>query len=262
MSPASTALLTAAVTILVLMLATWLLSLVLRNASIVDIVWGLGFVLVAWAVRLTVDEGLAARQWLLVAMTTVWGLRLSGYLWWRNHGAGEDYRYRAMRKRWGSRFPIVSLATVFAFQGLMMWVVSLPVQLGQADDTPDLGWIAAVGVAVWLLGIVFETVGDAQLARFKADPANAGTVMDRGLWRYTRHPNYFGDACVWWGIALVAAETGSGAWGIIGAVLMTVLLRRVSGVTLLEKSLVKRRAGYTEYVARTSAFIPRPPKRS
>jgi steroid 5-alpha reductase family enzyme len=143
----------------------------------------------------------------------------------------------------------------------MMWIVSLPVQLGQADDTPDLGWIAAIGVAVWLVGLLFETVGDAQLAAFKADPANAGTVMDRGLWRYTRHPNYFGDACVWWGIALVAAETGSGAWGLIGAVLMTVLLRRVSGVTLLEKSLVKRRAGYTEYVARTSPFVPRPPKR-
>jgi steroid 5-alpha reductase family enzyme len=261
MSPAATALLTAAITILVLMLVTWLLSLVLRNASIVDIVWGLGFVVVAWAVRLTVDEGLDARQWLLVAMTTIWGLRLAGYLWWRNHGAGEDYRYRAMRKRWGSRFPIISLGTVFLFQGLMMWIVSLPVQLGQADDTPDLGWIAAVGVACWLVGLVFETVGDAQLAAFKADPANAGTVMDRGLWRYTRHPNYFGDACVWWGIALVAAETGSGAWGIIGAVVMTVLLRRVSGVTLLEKSLVKRRAGYTEYVARTSPFVPRPPKR-
>jgi steroid 5-alpha reductase family enzyme len=244
----------------VLMLGTWLVSLKLRNASIVDIVWGLGFVLVAWAVRFTV-EGDPARQWLLVAMVSVWGLRLAGYLWWRNHGAGEDFRYRAMRKRWGARFPLISLVTVFALQGVLMWVVSLPVQLGQADATPELGFVAAFGVLVYLVGLGFEVVGDAQLARFKADPANRGTVMDRGLWRYTRHPNYFGDACVWWGIALVAAETGSGAWGLIGAVVMTVLLRRVSGVTLLEKSLVKRRAGYDEYVRRTSPFVPRRPRR-
>lgn len=251
---------TAALAIVVLMLVTWVVSVVMHNASIVDIVWGFGFVVVAWVVRWRVD-GLPERQWLLVAMTTVWGLRLAGYLLWRNHGHGEDYRYRAMRKKYGARFPLVSLGTVFAFQGLMMWVVSLPVQLGQADATPDLGIIAWVGVAVWAVGLAFEVIGDAQLARFKADPANAGIVMDRGLWRYTRHPNYFGDACVWWGIALVAAETGSGAWGIIGAVVMTVLLRRVSGVTLLEKSLVKRRAGYTEYVQRTSPFVPRPPRR-
>ena len=148
-----------------------------------------------------------------------------------------------MRKKYGARFPLVSLGTVFAFQGLMMWIVSLPVQLGQADATPDLGVLAWIGVAVWAVGMAFEVIGDAQLARFKADPTTAGTVMDRGLWRYTRHPNYFGDACVWWGLAVVAAETGSGAWGIIGAVVMTVLLRRVSGVTLLEKSLVKRRVG-------------------
>jgi steroid 5-alpha reductase family enzyme len=254
------ALATAAVTIVVVMLITWVVSVAIRNASIVDITWGFGFVCVAWAVRLTVDDGLPARQWLLVGMTTLWGLRLAGYLFWRNHGAGEDYRYRAMRKRYGDRFWLVSLGTVFLFQGLMMFVVSLPVQLGQVDDSPDLGVIAGIGVVVWLVGLAFEVTGDAQLARFKADPANAGTVMDRGLWRYTRHPNYFGDACVWWGIGLVAAETGSAAWTLVGPLLMTVLLRRVSGVTLLEKSLVKRRAGYVEYVARTSPFFPRKPR--
>jgi steroid 5-alpha reductase family enzyme len=157
---------------------------------------------------------------------------------------------------------VISLVTVFGLQGALMFVVSLPVQLGQADSTPKVGAIAVVGVVIWLIGLFFETVGDAQLARFKADPANAGTVMSGGLWRYTRHPNYFGDACVWWGIGIVAAETGSGAWGLIGSALMTVLVRRVSGVTLLEKSLVKRRAGYVEYVARTSAFFPRPPKKA
>ena len=260
MSAAVTAMVVAAATIVALMLVTWLVSLPLRNASIVDLIWGLGFVLVAWAVRLTVD-GNSARQWLLVAMVTLWGLRLSAYLTWRNHGNGEDYRYKAMRKHWGERFWWVSLFTVFALQGILMWTVSLSVQLGQVPDDPGLGVLAALGVVVWAVGLTFEAVGDAQLARFKADPANAGTVMDQGLWRYTRHPNYFGDCCVWWGITLVAIESGLGAVGIVGAVVMTVLLRRVSGVTLLEKSLKKRRAGYDEYIARTSPFVPRPPKR-
>lgn len=262
MSPTATALTSAALAIAALMVLTWVVSLIVKNASIVDIVWGLGFVLVAWVVRWQVDDGLDARQWMLVAMTSVWGLRLGGYLWWRNHGKGEDFRYRAMRKRWGPRFGLISLGTVFALQGALMFVVSLPVQLGQVRPTPDLGVLAWLGVTVWAVGLFFETVGDAQLARFKKDPANAGKVMDRGLWRYTRHPNYFGDACVWWGIALVAAETTVGRWGLIGAVVMTVLLRRVSGVTLLEKSLVKRREGYADYVARTSPFLPRPPKRA
>jgi steroid 5-alpha reductase family enzyme len=259
-SDAVTAMVVAAATIAALMLVTWLVSLPLRNASIVDLIWGLGFVLVAWAVRCTVD-GNNARQWLLVGMVTLWGLRLSAYLTWRNHGNGEDYRYQAMRKHWGPRFWWVSLFTVFVVQGILMWTVSLSVQLGQVPEDPGLGVLAAVGVLVWAVGLGFEAIGDAQLARFKADPANAGTVMDQGLWRYTRHPNYFGDACVWWGITLVAVESGLGAVGIVGAVVMTVLLRRVSGVTLLEKSLKKRRAGYNEYIARTSPFVPRPPKR-
>ena len=253
-------LLASALAIVVLMLGTWLLSVAWRDASIVDPVWPLGFVVVAW-VTLAVADGNPTRQWVLVGMTTIWGLRLSGYLAWRKKGAPEDPRYQAMRRHWGERFWLISLLTVFALQGVLMWIVSLPVQLGQVRDTPDLGVLAFVGIALWLLGVTFETVGDAQLARFKADPASKGQVMDRGLWRYTRHPNYFGDTCVWWGIALVAAETGIGAIGIIGAVVMTVLLVRVSGVPMLERSMAKRRPGYTNYVARTSAFIPRPPRR-
>ena len=249
-----------ALAILVLMLATWVLSLVLKNASIVDIVWGFGFVLVAWVARATAD-GDSSRQSLLVAMATLWGGRLASYLFWRNHGKGEDFRYRAMRRHYGERFGLISLATVFGLQGLLMWIVSLPLQLGQADATPEIGFIAYIGVGVWAIGLFFEVIGDAQLAKFKADPQSAGKVMKTGLWRYTRHPNYFGDACVWWGIGLVAAETGRGAFGLIGSLVMTVLLRRVSGVTLLEKSLVKRREGYAEYVATTSPFVPRPPRR-
>ena len=194
-------------------------------------------------------------------MVTIWGLRLSGYLAWRKRGEPEDFRYQAMRRHHGDRFAVVSLVTVFATQGALMWIVSLPVQLGQVRAEPSIGVLAVIGVALWLVGVVFETVGDAQLARFKADPTSAGQVMDQGLWRYTRHPNYFGDACVWWGIALVAAETGIGAIGIIGAVIMNVLLVRVSGVPMLERTMAKRRPGYADYVARTSGFIPRPPRR-
>ena len=255
-----TALATAAIVIAMLMLGTWLISVAIKNASVVDIVWGLGFVAVAWAVRSQVD-GVEARQNLLVALTTVWGLRLAAYLFWRNHGKGEDYRYVAMRKHFGPRFPLISLVTVFALQGALMFVVSLPVQLGQAASEPDLGWVAWIGLALYGVGLFFESIGDVQLARFKADPSNKGKVMDRGLWRYTRHPNYFGDACVWWGIAIVAAETTVGRWGVIGAVVMTVLLVRVSGAALLERSLKKRKPEYAAYVERTSGFIPMPPKR-
>ncbi len=253
--------LASAVAILILMVSTWIVSVIIHNASIVDIVWGLGFVVVAWVGRI-VGDGNDARQWLITLLTTLWGLRLAGYLAWRNTGHGEDFRYRSMRKRWGSRFPVVSLVTVFGLQGTLMWIVSLGVQLGQADATPDLGVLALIGVLVYAVGLFFEVIGDAQLTKFKADPNSAGKVMDKGLWRYTRHPNYFGDACVWWGLALIAAETGGGAWGLIGAAVMSFFLRRVSGVTMLERSLKKRREGYAEYIARTSPFLPRPPKRS
>lgn len=257
---AGSALLAAAIAIAALMLITWLISVAIRDASIVDIIWGFGFVVVAWAVRLQGDTN-TGRQWLLVILVTIWGLRLAAYLFWRNVGEEEDYRYRAMRRRWGPRFPIISLVTVYLLQGVLMWVVSLGVQLGQVDDTPDVGWLGYLGVAVWIVGFGFESVGDLQLARFKSDPANEGKVMDRGLWRYTRHPNYFGDCVAWWGIALVAAETGIGAWGILGAVVMTILLLRISGVALLERGLKKRKPDYAAYVARTSAFVPMPPKR-
>ncbi len=261
MSPAATALVVSAAAIAVLMLTTWVVSLIKRDASIIDPVWGFGFVVVAWVVRATVS-GYDLRQWVLVTMVTLWGLRLSIYLGWRNWGTPEDFRYQAMRRHWGERFWWVSLFTVFALQGVLMWIVSLPVQLGQVSNDPGLRILGVIGILVWALGLGFEAIGDAQLVRFKANPDNAGKVMDRGLWRYTRHPNYFGDACVWWGIALVAAETGLGAIGFIGALVMTIFLRRVSGVTLLEKSLVKKRPGYEEYVARTSPFVPRRPRRS
>ena len=249
-----------AAAVLVLVVSMWSLSVRLRDASIVDIVWGFGFVVIAWVAR-GVAHGVPARQWLLVACTSIWGLRLSAYLLWRNHGNGEDFRYRAMRKKHGDKFPLVSLRTVFLTQGLVMLVVSLPVQFGQMADRPvRLGPVAWAGVALWAVGLAFETVGDAQLARFRAQPDSAGRVMDRGLWSWTRHPTYFGDVCVWWGLFLIAAETRLGLLSVIGPVAMTVLLLRVSGVPMLEKTIGRRRLGYADYVERTSAFFPRPPR--
>ncbi len=248
--------------VVALMLTTWVISLALTNASIVDLVWGFGFVLIGWIARFTAD-GVPARQNLLLVLVTVWGLRLTAYLTWRNAGKGEDFRYVKMRQYWGpSRFPIVSLATVFTLQGVLMWVVSLPVQLGQGDDEPtSLGLLAALGTILWAVGMFFETVGDWQLARFKASPGSAGRIMDQGLWSWTRHPNYFGDFCVWWGLGLVALETGwPGVIALVGPAVMSYLLLRVSGKALLERNLVKRRPGYEEYVARTSGFFPRPPR--
>ncbi len=253
-------LLTNAIAIGALMTLTWLVSLVKHNASIVDIVWGFGFVVVGWT-SWAVTDTTGARSTVLLTMVTLWGLRLAGYLWWRNHGAGEDFRYAAMRRRIGSRFGLVSFVTVFVTQGALMFVVSLPLPFGmQTDHQERVDLLTAVGVAVWAVGLCFEALGDAQLARFKSDPANAGAVMDRGLWRYTRHPNYFGDFCVWWGIFAVGARSWPAVVSVIGPLTMSVLLLRVSGVTLLEKSLTKRRPGYAEYVSRTSAFFPRPPR--
>jgi len=249
----------AALAVLMLTVITWVISIPLRNASIVDIVWGAGFVMIAWVAAITGD-GDTTRSNLLTAMVTVWGARLAGYLWWRNHGKGEDYRYRAMRKRVGDRFAVRSLFTVFLFQGLLMWVVSLPVQLAMVQETPTVGFLAVMGVALWGVGFFFESVGDSQLARFKSDPDNEGRLLTTGLWRYTRHPNYFGDSCMWWGIFLVAAETTDARYGVIGPIVMTFFLLRVSGVALLERSLSKRKPGYSEYVSTTSSFIPRPPR--
>lgn len=255
-------LLTNAIVIAALMGSVWLVSLPLRDVSIIDIAWGLGFVLVAWASTLNSTAN-GAGSWLLVCLTSLWGLRLSGYLAWRNHGRPEDPRYARMRDKWGRWFPLVSLLSVFALQGVIMWVVSLPVQLGLLRSGD--GWTAlhVLGTLVWAVGLSFEAVGDWQLARFKADRANSGKdVLDEGLWRYTRHPNYFGDFCVWWGLFLVAMGSGAPLWTIVSPVVMSVLLMYVSGVTLLEKDLSTRKPAYADYIRRTNAFFPWFPRRS
>ncbi len=243
--------------VLAIMFLLWLLSLAKRDASIVDPFWPAGFVIIAW-VALWWTESPTERAWLLVAMTTIWGLRLSGFLLWRNWGKPEDYRYAEMRDKHGERFVFVSLLTVFTLQGVLMWIVSWPVQFGQLEAGTSLGLLDGVGVVIWLIGVFFESVGDHQLARFKARPENRGKVLDRGLWRYTRHPNYFGDFCVWWGLYLVATSGGAW-WTAVGPLLMSFLLLRFSGVSLLESTIVDRRPGYRSYIQRTNAFFPGPP---
>jgi steroid 5-alpha reductase family enzyme len=241
-------------------LALWALSLPLRDVSIVDPAWGAGFVIVA-LLALAIGQGCHGRRLLLAVLVTLWGLRLAGHLLARKlREPGEDPRYGEMRERRGERFALWSLATVFPLQGALIWVVSLPIQA--AAPQPDrLGLLDGIGAAVWAVGMFFEAVGDLQLSRFKADPANRGTVMQRGLWRYTRHPNYFGDFLLWWGIYLIALSTGDAWWTIAGPLCMSTLLIRVSGKKLLEDRM-RARPGYAEYVSRTSGFFPLPPRRS
>ncbi len=242
------------------MLALWLLSLPLRDASIVDLWWGPGIALGAGAAWLASGAS-GSRSALLVGLVALWALRLGGYLLWRNAGHGEDPRYQAMRRHFGPRFPWISLATVFALQGVLQWIVSLPLQVAvAAPGEAPLGTLDALGALLFACGLGFESIGDAQLARFKTDPANAGRVMDRGLWRYTRHPNYFGDALAHWGLFAIVLATPQGWKTLIGPALMTFLLLRVSGVALLERSIGKRRPEYSDYQRRTSAFLPRPPR--
>jgi steroid 5-alpha reductase family enzyme len=258
MSPLPQTLLFVFVTIQLAMSLLWLLSVARRDASIVDPFWGTGFVLVAW-MAWGMNAPVPWRVTLLAVLTTIWGLRLSGYLLWRNWGEGEDRRYAAMRRHHGARFWWVSLGTVFLLQGVILWFVSLPLQAAAASKTSTaLSWLDAIGIVVWLIGFTFESVGDWQLARFRADPANAGRVMDRGLWRYTRHPNYFGDFCVWWGLYLISAS-GGGAWTIGSPCVMSFFLLRVSGVKLLERDIADRRPEYAAYKSRTNAFFPGPP---
>ena len=249
-----------ALAVAVVMVATWLVSLPLRNASIIDPVWPIGFVVVGWVAGLT-GRGDALRVTVLVAAVTVWGLRLGVHLFTRNRGHGEDFRYVEMREKHGDRFWLISLFTVFATQGVLMWVVSLPLQLGSGIDGRATGWavLLVAGIAVWLLGFVFESVGDAQLTRFKADPASKGQVMDKGLWRYTRHPNYFGDACVWWGLWLAGISGWLGLATVLSPVAMTYFLVYGTGARPTEK-LMAGRPGFAEYCSRTSFFVPRPPK--
>jgi steroid 5-alpha reductase family enzyme len=251
-----TAALIGLVTILTVLAFVWGLSLWLRDASVADVSWGLGFVLLAWLYCLT-SPTLTPRSWMVAILITLWGARLSWHIFRRNHGRGEDPRYQAMRAAHGHAFWWRSLFTVFWLQGAILWFVALPLLVAVRATSPaGLTAVDGLGVLLFAVGFVFEVVGDRQLRRFKADPSHRGQVLDRGLWRYTRHPNYFGDAVLWWGLFAVASATPGGWLTALSPALMTFLLMRVSGVTLLEQSLITSKPGYRAYIARTPSFFP------
>ncbi len=237
--------------------AGWLVSIYKHNVTVVDSMWGL-FLLLAAAVYVNQAPETASRGPMLLGMVGLWALRLSLYLSWRNRGWHEDRRYQIIRENNEPHFWLKSLYLIFGLQALLAWIVSLPLLGGALSITPR-EWLDYLGLLLWALGLAFESIADWQLSKFKSDPQRRGTVMDHGLWRYSRHPNYFGEFCVWWGFYLVALSAGAW-WSLPGPLLMTLLLIKVSGVALLEKDIRERRPGYSEYIRRTSAFFPWPPK--
>lgn len=246
--------------ILVLVFLLWLLSLRLKNASIVDIFWGSGFVIIAW-VSFLFGSGPTLLKTILLALVTIWGLRLSTYIYRRNHGKPEDFRYAAWRKQYGNKvWWWYSFFHVFLLQGFLMWVISTPIVAVMAAETEAGVWLfAPLGAALWAFGFAFEAGGDWQLEKFKSDPQNKGKLLTSGLWAFTRHPNYFGDAAQWWGFYLISLAAGAW-WAVFSPAMMTYLLLRVSGASMLEKTM-RERPGYEEYARKTSEFIPWPPKK-
>lgn len=243
-------------TILAAATLVWMISVRLRDASIADIFWGFGFVVLA-CLNCVLSPTLTPRSWLVAVLITLWGARLSLHIFRRNRGKGEDPRYQAMRNSHGRAFWWRSLFTVFWLQGAILWFVALPLLVAiRATQPAALTAIDGLGIVFFAIGFGFEVVGDYQLARFRAEPEHRGKVLDRGLWRYTRHPNYFGDATLWWGLYVVAASTPGGWLTLLSPSLMTLLLMRVSGVTLLEDGLKASKPGYRDYIARTPAFFP------
>ena len=254
----------------ILAFLTWLASLVRTDVSLVDRLWPV-FIAGAGCVYFVLAPTSGLRGLCMIAVAVAWGLRLSLFITVRNWGHGEDRRYQEIRARNQPGFAWKSLYLIFALQVILAWTVSaslfVGITAGMAADkmaTVPLGWLDGLGFAIAVFGILFEAIGDQQMATFKADPAHKGQVMDRGLWRYTRHPNYFGEVCVWWGLWLMALSAAGwgGAWSVVSPLLMTLLLLKVSGVTLLEKDIAERRPKYRDYVARTNAFVPGLPRKS
>ncbi len=247
--------------IMIMMTFLWVVSVIVKNVSIVDLFWGLGFVLTAGFYFLK-TEGSGPRKVILIALVAIWGFRLSLHLAWRNIGRGEDFRYKQFRKNYGEkRYWWISFFQTFLLQGILMWLISAPLLGAQYyGQNRSLGIFEYIGIILWIIGFCFEAGGDIQLAKFKSDPANKGRIMDKGLWRYTRHPNYFGDATIWLGYGFLCLSSGS-YLPVIGSLLMIVLIIKVSGVALLEKSLKEKKPQYKEYIEKTSAFIPWFPKK-
>jgi len=242
---------------LALGLITWLLSVFKRDVSIVDSIWSL-MILAAALVYIQHNEAIGIREALIFVLVLIWALRLAVYLTWRNWGQPEDSRYQKIRHKYSPHFAFKSLLIIFVFQVVLAWLVSLPL-LVSLTTVQSLTILDMFAIVLWLVGMGFETIADLQLYRFKADPDNKGKVLDTGLWHYSRHPNYFGEFCIWWAFYLFAVSSG-GWWTILSPLMMSFLLLRFSGVALLEKDIHERRPAYRDYIARTNAFIPGKPR--
>ena len=250
---------TGALATLVFMLVMFVIATIKKDNSIVDVGWGLGFILIA-VTALIKAPLLTPQNLLITSLITIWGLRLSIYIFIRNHGTGEDYRYAQWRKEWGKYVVLRAFFQVFMLQGVFMYIIALPVMVVTGIAGTDLNIITYPGFIVWLVGFFFEAVGDWQKSVFKKNPANQGRIMTSGLWSYTRHPNYFGEAMMWWGIFIISFPSGHWYISIISPLMLTFLLTKVSGVAMLEKKYAGSRE-FEEYARRTSAFIPLPPKK-
>ena len=246
--------------IMVLMTTLWVISIFIKNVSIVDAFWGVGFA-VAGLLYYLMSDGETTRSLIVLILISLWALRLFIYLSTRNWGKGEDFRYQKFRKDYGEkRYWWFSFFQTFLLQGVLMWIVSLPLLGSMFSPDEVFSLIDILAFTIVLIGISFEAIGDYQMARFKANSSNKGKVMDKGLWKYSRHPNYFGNACLWWGFALFSIAAGN-FYTIVGPAIMTFLLLKVSGVSLLERSLKKDKPEYEEYARKTSSFIPWFPKK-
>jgi steroid 5-alpha reductase family enzyme len=238
-------------------IVAWAYSVARRNVAIVDSLWSL-MILASLVSYVLLSGTSGARAALLMFLVAAWAVRLSAHITVRNHGDPEDHRYQAIRRNNQPHFWLKSVYIVFGLQAFLAWFIAMPAVAATASDAP-LGWLDLAGLLAWTVGMYFEVVGDWQLARFQRRRASKNAVLDTGLWRYTRHPNYFGEALLWWGIYLMALSAGAW-WAIVSPILMTILLLRVSGVALLERDIAERRPAYRDYVERTSAFIPMPPR--
>ena len=250
----------AAVAILACLILLWAVSVVIRDASIIDIFWGPGFVVCNWVTLILYQGDIAGRQWLVHGLVTLWGLRLALHLFVRNVGHGEDTRYQRWRARGGKHWWLKTFYRIYLFQGCIMMLVAAPViVVNMSSSQASLGWLDLVGGIVWLVGFGFEVISDQQLTVFRREPANQGRVLDTGLWRYSLHPNYFGDALQWWGMWLILLGAPLGVYTVIGPVLMTATFLFISN-GVLERALSRSRPDYVAHVKRTSSFFPLPPR--
>lgn len=242
----------------VYMSAWFVVSIIRARNDVADVAWGIGFVIMAWAAYV-LSGAPGVRGALVCSLVTLWGVRLALHIYRRNKGKPEDYRYQAWRTEWGRWFYLRSYLQVYLLQGVLLFMIAMPVFLIQHAGILSVGVLDILGICVWVLGFFFESVGDAQLARFIKDPAHKGQLMQSGLWAYARHPNYFGEVTQWWGIWIIALGSAYGWVGIIGPLTITFLILKVSGIPLLEKKMAENPA-FAEYKRRVSMFIPLPPK--